>query len=606
MSSRSNVLVVPNSHCERLGDFGLARSRRSGEEEDADRPCRVGHAGLHHGDPLDQAVHGFLLAEHLLRQPGFQSVQVEVPAVVENLQGKAGLAGEGDHHIVQSQLRLGVVGPGLQPVQGRLQQAEQVARRRPVAQVLLRQVPGVIQQLRAFRLRGAVQPLLRQVERRLRGKRLHAQGREGRDRPRLQLQQLFQGGRAGLADDPEGPLLDQGQDDIQGADGAVTVTARERQSVKRGYEPDGPPVAAQLSDDGVQLLLELPDIDLAGDQVGVAADEDDPALVVEPPGEPSQECGLADAALADHETGLRAIGEQRRLEPVDPSLERRMLDDGLRRLGVLVVPDAADRSQQPPVDVPLAPTVEAFEKPVADLRLEVFQEPAEVSQRVLVQLDGRVFERRLLAGLEAVLDELRQERPRQPIAQITRGLGQDPSDDRGVRRRHPYQVPEPEVLGPGPNRPDTAGNGAVGPLAIGPAGQGLDREQGNDHVVAGHVVDEGVDRDVRLAEQTNPLVEIGVVVPQVFRVGGGLVEIRQAGDCLVNVGGRGRGSPAGRRHVGAARSIFSLGFAAPQRLADEVQQDHGDQDGDAQWFHGLPLRGPRCRRFMTAGPEFNK
>ena len=383
MSSRNSVLVVPNSH----SASALAISVLPVPVGPAKRKTPTGRVG--------SVTPAFIMATRSTRQStasswprtrcdsrDFNPVQVEVPAVVEDLQGKAGLVGEGDHHIVQSQLRLGTVGPGLQPVQGRLQQAEQVAGSGPVAQVLLRQAPDVIQQLRAFRLRRAVQPLLRQVERRLRGKRLHTQGREGRDRPRLLLQQLFQGCRAGLADDPEGPLLDQGQDDIQGADGAVAVTAREVQGVERGYEPDGPPLAAQLSDDGVQLLLELSDIDLAGDQVGVAADEDDPALVVEPAGEPSQERGLADAALADHETGLRAIGEQRRLEPVDPSLERRMLDDGLRRLGVLVVPDAADRSQQPLVDVKLTPTIEAFEEPVAVPRFEAFQEPAEVSQRV--------------------------------------------------------------------------------------------------------------------------------------------------------------------------------------------------------------------------------
>jgi len=68
MSTRISRSAEPNRNSARtLGDLGLARAGRPGEQEHALRARRVAETGLHHGDPLHEAFDGLVLARGYVR-----------------------------------------------------------------------------------------------------------------------------------------------------------------------------------------------------------------------------------------------------------------------------------------------------------------------------------------------------------------------------------------------------------------------------------------------------------------------------------------------------------------------------------------------------------
>ena len=383
-----------------LGDLGLAGAGRPGEEEDADRTGRVGDPGLQHRHPFDQAVDRLLLAHDLLGQKGLEAVEVEAAAVVQQADLEAGLRGQGDEDVVQVQRRPVLPRGRPQPVQGRVQQAEQVAGRRPVAEVLLGQVPGLGDHLGIAALDLALQPEPPQRQRVLRRQGLYPERGQGGHRLGLLLEQPLQGRRMGLADDLQLALLDQGQDHVERGGRAVAVAAGHRQGVELRYEPDHAAVAAELGDDVLQALLELADVDLARDQVVVARGEDHPALRVEPARQLAQDRGLADARLAHDQAGLRPLGEQGRLQPVDRLQERGVLQDPVRRRAVRLVPELAGRAQQALVDLERAPGLVALQQRFPEGRVQALQELPQVARLVAVELDLDALEAGNFASLD--------------------------------------------------------------------------------------------------------------------------------------------------------------------------------------------------------------
>ena len=93
------VLGAEQEGAEGLRDLGLAGAGRADEEEDAERPRRVGEPRLHERDPVDEALDRLRLPEHAAEE-GAHAVEAQRRPRVEHVQRQpGGVAERRDHRL---------------------------------------------------------------------------------------------------------------------------------------------------------------------------------------------------------------------------------------------------------------------------------------------------------------------------------------------------------------------------------------------------------------------------------------------------------------------------------------------------------------------------
>ena len=281
---------------QRLRDLGLARACRPDEEEHAERACRVGQAGLHDRDALDEALDGLRLAEHPRVEEAADLGQVEPLPRIEQREGEAGRARQGGKDIRGVDAPVSALG-GLRG--GERRQLEQVARSGERRQELLRQLVGL-----GERAVGRLDVDLVVLERvvRTRDRLRLVEGTdvdnvEGGCDPGAVGQHDLERSRVGLRHERELAGLDEGQQRVQHALRAPGMLAGVERLLERGKEPDDVAIL-QLLGDLLDLALELADVDRARvDGGGPGLEHGD--VVREALERGPGERGLADAGRAD-------------------------------------------------------------------------------------------------------------------------------------------------------------------------------------------------------------------------------------------------------------------------------------------------------------------
>ena len=192
------VLGAEDEGAERLCDLGLARAGRADEEEDAERPRRVGQPRLHERDPVDEALDRLGLAEHARGEVLAHEVEAERRPWVEHVERQPGGVAQGRDH----RLRVDRLGhASLDAVPDELEDAQDVARRRRRRQVVRCEVERFGQRVVVDLEPVAARPVARHFDRVLRDHRRQPDHLEQPRQPRPVLEQELVRAGVDLADD---------------------------------------------------------------------------------------------------------------------------------------------------------------------------------------------------------------------------------------------------------------------------------------------------------------------------------------------------------------------------------------------------------------------
>src|SRR5581483_1394246 len=121
---------------EHFCDFGLTGTGGTGKEEYPNWTQWVGEAGLQHGDAIDQAADGFGLTHHARGKERLQRVGIEPLVLVEDRARQSGYLRQSGEQLLSPQRNW--TGWLEHKRAGLMQQADQVAGRLVVVQIVLR------------------------------------------------------------------------------------------------------------------------------------------------------------------------------------------------------------------------------------------------------------------------------------------------------------------------------------------------------------------------------------------------------------------------------------------------------------------------------------
>ena len=137
IESNEPVRRAEEELAESLRDLGLAGAGGADEEEDAERPGRVGQPGFHERNPVDEAFDRLRLAEHAAFEERAHVVEAERRPRIEHVQRQPRRGAERRDHGLRRHLGRK---PARDALEHELQQAQQVPRRGRSRQVVRRQV----------------------------------------------------------------------------------------------------------------------------------------------------------------------------------------------------------------------------------------------------------------------------------------------------------------------------------------------------------------------------------------------------------------------------------------------------------------------------------